>query len=49
MFGIRQRLADACPQRAAALQKQGDALEGEALLMRREVWSMLEVHRVLFC
>jgi hypothetical protein len=29
------------------LQKQGDALEWETVLMSREVWSKLEVHCVL--
>ncbi len=50
--GFRQRLVDAslvCPQRTAALQKQGDALEWETVLMSREVWSKLKVHWVLFC
>ena len=35
--GFRQRLVDAslvCPQRTAALQKQGDALEWETVLMQ---------------
>jgi hypothetical protein len=49
-LGFRQRLVDASlvrPQRTAALQKQGDALEWETVLMSREVWSKLEVHCVL--
>jgi hypothetical protein len=49
---FRQRLVDAslvCRQRTAALQKQGDALEWETVLMGCEVWSKLKVHCVLFC
>jgi hypothetical protein len=48
--GFRQRLVDAsliCPERAAALQQQCNALERQPPFRGHQVWSKLEVHGVL--
>ena len=50
MSAFGQRLVDAsliCPQRTAALQKQGDAFEGQLSFRCREVWLKLKIHCVL--
>jgi hypothetical protein len=42
-----QRLVDAslvCPQRTAALQKQGNAFEGDTIIMSYGTLSKLKVH-----
>jgi hypothetical protein len=46
-IGLRQRLVDAaliCPQRAAALQEQGDAFERQLSFRCRDVWLKLKIH-----
>ena len=48
-IGFRKRLVDAsliCPERTAALQQQGNALERQPPFRGREVWSKLEIHCV---
>jgi hypothetical protein len=48
-IGFRQGLVDAsllCPQRTAALQQQGNALERELSSHRPDVWPNLEIHCV---
>jgi hypothetical protein len=50
-IGFGQGLVDAslvCPQRAAALQEQGDALEWKTLFRLCQMRSELEIHDLFF-
>ena len=50
-ISLRQRLVDAaliCPERTAALQEQGDALEWKTMVRLHQIRSKLEIHGLFF-